>query len=240
VAFSEQELAKWSHSAGSTLEATCAQLTKLLQEHEAATAADEAASAAQLVDASRILGEQKASLEALAAGLASQRALQQQLRDSLSHTSQLCASSSGAHAEALRGNAQTLAVALAAQQRGQLDAALVETVGQARASLAEHAGGLDGLAAAQKQSLATALQVLVDGTIDEVHAGSIFSLRQYVEDESSAECKQLTAQREQLEAAREQQRAGNAETLHRIAIEELRGAFAEKMDVERKMLAAQV
>jgi hypothetical protein len=43
-----------------------------------------------------------------------------------------------------------------------------------------------------------------------------------------------------LEAAREQQRAGNAETLHRVAIEELRGAFAEKMDVERKMLAAQV
>ena len=61
-----------------------------------------------------------------------------------------------------------------------------------------------------------------------------------MEDASAAECKQLTAQQEQLEAAREQQRAGNAETLHCVAIEELRSAFAEKMDVERKMLAAQV
>lgn len=48
--------------------------------------------------------------------------------------------------------------ALEAQQQGQLDASLVETLEKARVMASENAKDLDELAAAQKHSLAVALQ----------------------------------------------------------------------------------
>ena len=239
VAQSEDALSMWSAAASSRLDATKAQLAELLVQHVEATQADKTGSQAHLAAAQEMLAEQKASLEAMAADLKTQRSLQDQMSGALASMSDLCVSTASAHVEDARGHAQALLEALDAQRTGQLDACVIEILDKARVMAAENARSLDELAAAQKASLAKALEQQTAGTINEAHSASIEQARALVESACADHGRQLQAQRQQLTDARDEQCSGNAQAANTAAVQELRSALSEKLDVERAMLQRQ-
>ena len=106
VAMSEEALTKWSAAAFSKLHDTSSQLSKMLEEHLGATEADKTSSEAHLTETAGILSVQRASLDAMAADLTAQRALQLEMSEALTKMAQECVATSSAHVESARRYAE--------------------------------------------------------------------------------------------------------------------------------------
>jgi hypothetical protein len=103
---SEEALTKWSAAASSKLHDTSSQLSKMLEEHLGATEADKTSSEAHLTETAGILSVQRASLDAMAADLTAQRALQLEMSEALTKMAQECVATSSAHVESARRYAE--------------------------------------------------------------------------------------------------------------------------------------